>query len=112
MGTNVAKGAKKVLWNFVQISLGSSLCALAINGILIPKGFYRAGFTGIALLVHYIAPALPVLLIYLVLNIPVFGIGWIYVGRCFFYYKILPARLFLQRPWNGFTCPFPLTTRF
>ena len=30
---------KQVLWNLFLISLGSSLCAIAINGILIPQKF-------------------------------------------------------------------------
>ena len=82
--TGTIQGLRKICWNLVLISIGSVLCALSINGILIPKGFYGAGFTGIALLVHYMVPAVPVALVYFVINIPVFGIGWIYVGRRFF----------------------------
>ena len=88
------------------ISIGSILCALAINGILIPKGFYGAGFTGIALLVHYMAPAFPVSLVYLAINIPVFGIGWIYVGRHFFYYSIAGMLIFTAAvEWIHFPIP-------
>ncbi len=88
------------------ISIGSVLCALAINGILIPKGFYGAGFTGIALLVHYMVPALPVSLVYLAINIPVFGIGWIYVGRRFFYYSIAGMLIFTAAvEWIHFPIP-------
>ena len=105
-GARMAHGAGKIGWNLLLISLGSVLCALSINGILIPKGFYGAGFTGIALLVHYMAPALPLALIYLAINIPVFGIGWIYVGRRFFFYSIAGMLIFTAAiEWIHFPVP-------
>ena len=51
---------KQVLWNLLLISLGSVLCAISVNGILIPQKFLSAGFTGLALGIHYLVPALPV----------------------------------------------------
>jgi len=105
-GVRMAHGAGKICWNLLLISFGSILCALSINGILIPKGFYGAGFTGIALLVHYVAPALPVALVYLTINIPLFGIGWIYVGRRFFYYSIAGMLIFTAAvEWIHFPVP-------
>ena len=105
-GFRMAHGAGKICWNLLLISLGSVLCALSINGILIPKGFYGAGFTGIALLVHYVAPALPVALIYLTINIPLFGVGWTYVGRRFFYYSIVGMLIFTAAvEWVHFPVP-------
>ena len=105
-GFRMAHGAGKICWNLLLISLGSVLCALSINGILIPKGFYGAGFTGIALLVHYVAPALPVSLIYLTINIPLFGVGWKYVGRRFFYYSIVGMLIFTAAvEWVHFPVP-------
>ena len=79
---------RQIAWNLVLISLGSALCAVAINGILIPQQFYGAGFTGVALLIHYTFSSLPVALLYFLLNVPVFYLGWIYVGRRFFRYSI------------------------
>ena len=105
-GFRMAHGAGKICWNLLLISLGSVLCALSINGILIPKGFYGAGFTGIALLVHYVAPSLPVALIYLTINIPLFGVGWKYVGRRFFYYSIVGMLIFTAAvEWVHFPVP-------
>lgn len=76
------------------ISAGSFICALSINGILVPQGFFGAGFTGIAIVVHYMSPALPLALIYLILNIPMFAMGWMYVGRRFFFYSIAGMIIF------------------
>ena len=86
--------AIEVVWNLALISLGSALCSLAINGILIPQQFYGAGFTGVALLIHYMFSSLPVAVLYFILNVPVFCLGWIYVGRRFFLYSIAGMFIF------------------
>jgi uncharacterized membrane-anchored protein YitT (DUF2179 family) len=86
--------AIEVFWNLVLISLGSALCSVAINGILIPQQFYGAGFTGVALIIHYMFSSLPVAVLYLILNVPVFALGWMYVGRRFFLYSIAGMFIF------------------
>jgi uncharacterized membrane-anchored protein YitT (DUF2179 family) len=84
----------KVLWNLGLIALGSVLCAIAINGILVPRQFLSGGFTGLALIIHYISPALPLGGIYFALNIPSFAFGWKFVGRRFFLYSIAGMFIF------------------
>jgi uncharacterized membrane-anchored protein YitT (DUF2179 family) len=88
------KSSRQIAWNLSLIALGSALCSVAVNGILIPQQFYGAGFTGVALLIHYIFPSLPVAILYLILNVPVFCLGWIYVGRRFFLYSIAGMFIF------------------
>ena len=88
------ESASKVLWNLFLITLGSALCAVAINGILVPQKFFGAGFTGVALIIHYLFPSLSVAVVYFILNVPVFGLGWIYVGRRFFLYSIAGMFIF------------------
>lgn len=85
---------KQVLWNLGLITLGSVLCAAAINGILIPHQFFGAGFTGVSLVIHYMVPSLPVAVLYLILNVPLFALGWMYVGRRFFLYSIAGMLIF------------------
>jgi uncharacterized membrane-anchored protein YitT (DUF2179 family) len=85
---------KQVLWNLFLIALGCELCALAINGILIPRQFLSGGFTGMALAIHYLFPSLPVAIYYFILNIPVYALGWMYVGRRFFIYSIAGMIIF------------------
>ncbi len=80
--------AKQVLWNLFLMAMGTVVCAIAVNGILLPQEFFGAGFTGVAILIHYFFPGLPVATLYLLLNIPVFAMGWMYVGRRFFLYSI------------------------
>lgn len=85
---------KQVLWNLFIIALGCELCAVAINGILIPQQFLSGGFTGVALAIHYLVPSLPVAIYYFILNIPVYVLGWMYVGRRFFIYSITGMIMF------------------
>jgi len=84
----------QVLWNLTLIALGSALCAVALNGILIPRQFLSGGFTGLSLIVHYLFPAFPLGAIYFLLNIPNYAFGWKYVGRRFFLYSIAGMIIF------------------
>jgi uncharacterized membrane-anchored protein YitT (DUF2179 family) len=78
----------QMLWNVVLLVAGSIICAAAVNGILIPQNFLSAGFTGAALIIHYLVPTLSIGIIYLLLNIPLFMAGWSMVGKRFFFYSI------------------------
>ncbi len=96
----------QILWNLGLITGGSIICAVAINGILIPKGFVSGGVTGLALVVHYLIPQLSVGLLYLLLNIPLFALGWKYVGRRFFLYSLVGTLIFsLAVEWVSFPVP-------
>jgi uncharacterized membrane-anchored protein YitT (DUF2179 family) len=102
------KFLKQVLWNLFLISLGSSLCAIAINGILIPQKFLSAGFTGLVLIIHYLVPSLSVAILYALLNVPVFALGWMYVGRRFFLYTLAGTALFSAAlAWVHVSLPVP-----
>ena len=83
-----------ICFNLLLITAGSVLCAFAIKAILIPKQFLAGGVTGLSLLIHYVLPTLPVGLIYFLLNIPLFVVGWLFVGRRFFIYSIAGVVIF------------------
>jgi uncharacterized membrane-anchored protein YitT (DUF2179 family) len=84
----------QVLLNLLLLTLGSILCAIAINGILIPNGFLSSGLAGLVLIVHYMVPSLPVSALYFLLNVPVFALAWKFVGRRFFFYSIAGMTIF------------------
>ena len=97
---------KQVLWNLFLIACGSLIAAVAVNGILIPEQFFGAGFTGVAIIIHYLVSPLPMSVLYLLLNIPVFVLGWVYVGRRFFYYSIAGMLFFSAAlQWMHFLMP-------
>lgn len=88
------KQALTILWNLLLISAGSVICAIAIKGILVPKQFLAGGVTGLALLLHYVFASLPIGFLYFLLNIPLFVIGWMFVGRRFFWYSLAGMIIF------------------
>ncbi len=82
-------------WNLLLITAGSVLCALAVNSLLIPHRFLSGGFTGLALILHYLFPALPnVAILYLILNVPVYILGWRMVGQRFLIYSLAGSVIF------------------
>lgn len=78
----------QALWNLCLLAVGAVFCAVAVNGILVPRGFVSGGLTGLSLVVKYLLPAWPLGGIYLVLNVPLFLVGWRFVGGRFFLYSI------------------------
>jgi uncharacterized membrane-anchored protein YitT (DUF2179 family) len=89
-----AAGLGQILWHVGLIIVGSALCAVAINGILIPRQFLSGGFTGLSLVIYYLLPFLPVGGLYFLFNIPLFILGWKFVGRRFFLFSIVGMFIF------------------
>jgi uncharacterized membrane-anchored protein YitT (DUF2179 family) len=77
-----------VLWNLLLISTGSVIFAIGLKSIAIPHGFITGGISGLSLLFYYVSGLLSPGLWYLLVNIPIFLIGWIYVSRRFFLYSL------------------------
>jgi len=90
----ILKSSTQFLWNLFLLTVGSIICAVAVNAILIPQNFFSSGFTGVSLFIHYLFPSLSVATIYLFLNIPMFIIGWSLVGKRFFFYSIIGMIIF------------------
>jgi uncharacterized membrane-anchored protein YitT (DUF2179 family) len=85
---------RQVFLNLGLMTLGSALCAVAINGILIPQQFLSGGFTGLVLVVYYLMPTLPLGILYFLVNVPLFALGWKFVGLRFFLYSIAGMLIF------------------
>jgi uncharacterized membrane-anchored protein YitT (DUF2179 family) len=92
--TTPETGPVAVFRNILLIAAGSALCSLAVNGILIPHRFLSGGVTGVALVIHYLWSVLPVGPLYAVLNVPLFAVGWVHVGRRFFLYSLAGMAIF------------------
>lgn len=102
-----AQRTGRFAWNLCLIIVGSALCASAINGILVPNRYLAGGVSGLSLFIFYLVPALPVGVTNFLLNIPLFVVGWVFVGRRFFFYSlagmvIFSAALLVPVP------PFPI----
>jgi uncharacterized membrane-anchored protein YitT (DUF2179 family) len=106
MSITMIEPAKKIIWNLLLMALGSVICCVAVNGILIPQKFFGAGFTGLSIVIYYLFDAVPVSILYFILNIPVFVLGWLYVGRRFFFYSIAGMLFFTAAlQWTQVTIP-------
>lgn len=75
-------------WNLFLITLGSLIFGIGFKGIVIPHGLITGGFSGLGLLIYYYTDLLTPGTWYLVLNIPVFVLGWIFVSRRFLLYSL------------------------
>jgi len=76
------------IYQTLLLTLGSILCALAVKGFLVPQGFLARGLTGVALLIYYKHPIVSIGLLYLLINVPVFILGWRFVGTRFMLYSL------------------------
>lgn len=88
------KQLRQIVWNLILLTAGSAICAVAINGLLIPQHFVSGGFTGLALTFHYLVPWLSVAVLYFLLNVPLFIASWFLVNRRFFLYSVVGMIIF------------------
>jgi len=83
--------ARGVLVNLLVMTVGCGLIGVAVNGILLPHHFVGGGVVGLAMLVFYLAPVCSVALFSVLINLPVFLVGWRMVGHGFFLYSVAGA---------------------
>ncbi len=80
-----------ILWNLFLITTGTFLLGVGVKAIAIPHGFITGGMSGLGLLLYYFTQMLTPGVWYLIVNIPVFIIGWLFVSRRFFFYSLYGA---------------------
>jgi len=78
-----------VAWNCGLIILGSLIQVVALKGIAVSHQFIPGGLFGISSLIYYQTEWLNPGLIYLLLNVPMFILGYIFVSRRFLWYSAL-----------------------
>ncbi len=78
-------------WNLFLITLGSIILSVGIKAIIIPHGMITGGFSGMGLLIYYNSGILTPGIWYMILNVPVFIIGWKFISKRFLYYSIFGA---------------------
>lgn len=70
------------------ITSGSLVYAFAVKTLIVPQDLLANGLTGFALLIYYQWPALPLGAIYIAINVPIFALGWRFVGKRFVAYSL------------------------
>jgi uncharacterized membrane-anchored protein YitT (DUF2179 family) len=82
------KRATDFLYQTFLITGGSFLCALGIKSLIMPHDLLSQGLTGLSLLIYYRWAPVSLSTIYLLINIPVFVLGWRFVSRRFIFYSL------------------------
>jgi uncharacterized membrane-anchored protein YitT (DUF2179 family) len=88
-----------VPWSLFLITLGSFIFAFGAQGILVHQNFIMGGLYGTGLLIYYQTELLSPAIWYLLLNLPILILGWIFLSRRFFFYSlygVLILSLFAQ----------------
>jgi uncharacterized membrane-anchored protein YitT (DUF2179 family) len=89
----------KRIIDFVVIALGGVVFALSVVLFLDPYNIVAGGITGVALLLFELFPMLPLGMMIIVLNIPIFAVSWRLLGNEFLIYSgfgILVASLLID----------------
>jgi len=74
----------KLVKDYLLIFIGSLITALGINIFIVPNKIAPGGVSGIATVIYYISnQTLPVGTVMLILNVPLFIIGFKYIGKRF-----------------------------
>lgn len=71
---------KKTLFPLLMITLGSAAYAVGFVWCYAPNGIAFGGVTGAAQIINYLIPALPIGVTVIVLNVPLFILGWKLIG--------------------------------
>ncbi len=75
-------------YNLLLIATGSLFVGIGINGIVLPHNFISGGLSGVCLLIYYWAGKPTPGILYFFFNIPIFLLGWRFIGRRFFFYSL------------------------
>jgi uncharacterized membrane-anchored protein YitT (DUF2179 family) len=89
------KGGVRLPWNagtfkrLFAILVGAAISGWAIDAVVIPQHFLSGGVSGISLLFYYLFGHPPVGLTILLLNIPIFILGWREVSFRFVFFSLI-----------------------
>lgn len=76
----------KYVRTFLYITLGSFLYSIALNLFFVTNHLAQGGVTGISLLIHYLFNT-PIGIMIILINIPIFILGYIQLGKGFLLYS-------------------------
>ena len=86
--TRIRRLSASVLWNLLLLTLGAFFFAAGAQCIAAKHGFLTSGVYGTALLLWYLTKLLSPPIWFFLLNIPIFALAWLRVGRQFLLYTV------------------------
>jgi uncharacterized membrane-anchored protein YitT (DUF2179 family) len=84
------RGRAGVVFDYLQIVVGSLLVAAGTNLFFVPNRVVSGGVTGVAIIGHYVVHT-PVGLVVFLLNVPLLWLGWRFAGGMRFFVRTLVA---------------------
>ena len=82
------KASASIPYNLLLLTTGALIFGVGIKAIALPHGFISGGLSGVCLLFYYWTGLLSPGILYFLINIPVFILGWRYVSRRVFFYSL------------------------
>lgn len=77
-----------VPWNLFLLTVGGVLFSLGLKSIAMPHAFISGGVFGTGLYIYYATGLFTPAVWYVLLNLPIFLVGWLCVSRRFFFYSL------------------------
>ncbi len=75
-------------WNIFLITIGSLIFTIGVKSIVIHHNFITGGLYGTSLLIYYNTELLTPGVWYMILNLPLFVLGWFFIGKRFLVYSV------------------------
>ena len=76
---------RNVLTQYLIITASCALYAVGFNWMFDPNHISVGGFTGLGQIINYLLPGLPIVII---LNVPLFVLGWRFIGKDFLFSSV------------------------
>lgn len=83
-----------ICYNLILLTGGSLFWVLALQSFMVPSHILSGGLLGIAMICGYFFPFLDVAWMNLLLNLPLFWLGWHHVGTAFTLYSLFGTIVF------------------
>ena len=88
---NLNKISYSVPWNLFLITVGVVILGIGLKAVVIKHEMICGGFSGAGILIYYFTGWLTPGIWFLILNIPVFIVGWLMISRRFLFYSLYGA---------------------
>lgn len=85
---------KEFFTKLLIIIIGGLLGSIAFNALIIPYGLLSGGVSGLALIITYLFPSVPLYFIILILNIPIFIWGFRELDKKLIFYSLIGMSTF------------------
>lgn len=73
-------GLSRYVRDYLWIALGSVLYSLSFDWFYVPNQIGFGGLTALGMILNHLSPAIPIGTVVLVLNVPIFLLGWKFLG--------------------------------